>query len=107
MKRLRRSYTALELDMGQGMKFHPVTRTLLDCVGVKFDRGKTIFFYEGGCRWHYYRGDLPRIGDGGSRKKGDPYLDHWRFDPYTGRELQKKKQEKEPCRPFLTGWEME
>ena len=89
MKVLPRNYTLHELDQGQGMAFHPVTGKGLEYYRNfphGFDEEEHCFSFRTG--WGGYGTlHLPRIGDGKPRKEGDPYLDHWTFDPFTGESL--------------------
>ena len=104
MKRLRRSYTVLEMDKGEGMKFHPVSSHLI--ASCLFHEATRQYCFQRSC---YVGGgfqDLPRIGDGKEYAQGDPYPSHWLFDPDTG-EKQLKCEKKEPQRSVLTAWEME
>ena len=86
VRRLRRDYSAAELDEGEGMTFHPVT-------GIPF--AGSGYWYSDEYREYYIRsgwaglGNLPqgRIGDGQLRSAGDPYPPHWLFDPFTGKKL--------------------
>jgi hypothetical protein len=81
LPRLHRDYSDTHLSMGDGMIFHPVTGSKLD----ECEFTETITTYQGmSASPRYYK---PAIGDGRDRKAGEPYPDHWRFDPYTGAPL--------------------
>ena len=101
MKRLRRSYTSLEMDVGEGMIFHPVSGENLSA--YYFHRRSGCFFPCNG------DGDniQDRIGDGLARQQGDPYPSHWRFDPDTGKKLKKCHRVEPASSGILTGWEMD
>jgi hypothetical protein len=84
-------FSANALDNGVGMNFHPVTG--VDRVANSFGCGVGFVRFNGfdpeTCRFYIYEGYdmytyLPRIGDGKPRSTGDPYPEHWRFDPFTG-----------------------
>ena len=103
MKRLRRSYTTMEMDMGEGMAFHPVTGDKLSEHRYFCSKTFQIYVPTGCTSNHYY----PRISDGCARQKGDPYLLHWQFDPETGKKLQEKKKEVPRSSIVRTGWELD
>lgn len=89
MKVLPRDFTSDELDEGIGMSFHPVNGKSLDYYRHfphGYDANEHQFSFRtgwGGCGTLH----LPRIGDGKARAAGDPYLEQWEFDPYTGEKL--------------------
>ena len=106
MKRLRRSYTALELDLGEGMAFHPVTGEQLPG-----DR-RLLHFNPKTCQLYVFvsgesNNDYPRIGDGTDHRSGEAYLLHWNFDPLTGQRLKKGKKKEPAPSAVLTGWQMD
>ena len=64
-----------EMDRGTHFKYHPVNGALLS----------DLLYDEESCAYiDPKKGLLPRIGDGKPRKLGDPYLDHWQYDPDLG-----------------------
>ena len=109
MRTLPRNYSLLELDRGDDMLFHPCTGRPRPQEGLvpefrfcflSFDEPprrhytvavatyKQWSFY--GCYCSYQGGsskEWRRIGDGRDRQKGDPFLDHWQYDPFTGEKL--------------------
>lgn len=93
MKKLQRDYTILELDRGDEMQFHP-------CNGAPRVGNTFYVIYPTLDKDAYFGGEVyshltcyntsyawPRIGDGKPRSAGDSYLDHWKFDPFTGEKL--------------------
>ncbi len=78
MKReLHRDYTAEQVDRGEGMIFHPHSgRPIREYV---YDVWRN--------QYHYIGAYLSRIGRGACLRAGDPYPDHWVYDPLTGEAL--------------------
>ena len=71
---LGRGYSAEELDRGEGMTYHP-------------DYGLPLSLFEYDDEHHQFRGHsdlLDRIGCSLFCSKGDPYPQHWNFDPFSG-----------------------
>ena len=84
---LPRSYTAEELDHGEGMSFHPDNAEPF--VELEFIQSKHRYCFAPGIyNWMAHdRWLLARIGDGQNHQVGDPYPAHWQFDPFTGERL--------------------
>lgn len=100
-------FSASEMNQGKEMFFHPLTGDSLNSLLLKSWSEPCIGYPSVGdwgqardlsrpylsSQTHYGQyfqkeGErLPLIGDGKDRKKGDPYPEHWRFDPFTGEEL--------------------
>lgn len=84
-------YRRSQLDLGQGMQFHPVDGCALHL--LHYDAVKNLFFIgipDGGWSWddNETNFEYPKISDERTAvQKGDEYPEHWKFDPWTGMEL--------------------
>lgn len=90
-KFLPRDYTAVQMDRGEGMKYHPHDcRILKEKEGsLEFIKSEAAYCFQPGIyKWMAHeRWLLPRIGNGKPHRAGDPYPAHWRFCPFTGERL--------------------
>lgn len=89
MSVLRRDYTAEDLDRGVEMTFHPTNGVHLHELQLS-DETREFLYEAAEILWdHGYPPwyPLPRIGDGHVHAKGESYLLHWKFDPWTGASL--------------------
>lgn len=85
-------YSAKELDMGLRMQWHPIEHLrLVDDLGHRLWDAFGFCHGTGTLIWSIgeKQVELPRIGDGHPRQAGDPYPEHWVFDPFTGERLEK------------------
>ena len=86
-----RGYKRTELDRADGMNFHPTCGLSISDLGYDEERHQ-FFIAVRGSGWtfsddinaeHY-----PRISDErGMYMPDDEYPEHWKFDPWTGKEL--------------------
>lgn len=87
-----RDYTVDQLDRAEGMHFHPCDNMggldMTDREHTHYDEESHTFYQIGG-GWGTLTFTRPRISDGTTKKKGDPYPAHWTFDPFTGELLQR------------------
>lgn len=89
----QRSYTAKQLNRGEGMMFHPISGEALANLG--FGRyGKQFYRRIPGAVYGWWTEDdtymhLPCIGGYGRKdyQTGDRYPIQWLFDPFTGGHL--------------------
>ena len=114
MKRLRHDHTPEQMDRGEWMLFHPVTGAAAR--GGSFttplpSQPTAMFDADTECYWYWGCYGLSvteaRIGDGRSRRRGDPYPGHWLFDPYTGKRLLCYCTPPAPVVRPRTGWELD
>lgn len=86
MKTIPRDYTSEELERGEGMVFHPLTGNALSI--LIWSENLHEFFHPA---WYeifpWWCGLQGKIGAGRALRAGDPYPDHWKFDPYSGEKL--------------------
>ncbi len=82
------TYTELDLDRGVGMMLHPVSGIPLS--RLHYHRLRHQFY----CTFHYGGWSLEadivfydRISGGSPWKVGNPFPQHWRFHPLTGKPL--------------------
>lgn len=83
-------YTELELDYGMGMEFHPLSGMVLRyhtyhpatrCFSIEIAEGAWSSTYDSETVFH------DPISGGKTWSVGDPYPDHWLYDPDTGEPL--------------------
>jgi hypothetical protein len=73
------------------MQFHPVNGCALHLLHYHY--AKSLFFIgipDGGWSWdeNETNFEYPKISDGRATvQEGDPYPDHWMYDPWTGIKL--------------------
>ena len=76
-------YSVYQLDRGHGMRYHPIEWYPLE--KLPFDESTYLFpCFKGDPRNPQRVLPLSRIGDGEPHSAGDPYLAHWKYDPFTG-----------------------
>ena len=82
---LPRDYTAEEMDRGEDMDFHP-------CSGFPHAGGTSRGTFGSPYVHRFKIFEVCRsIGDGCEHRKGDSYLVHWKFDPFTGQSLEPRR----------------
>lgn len=91
-----RSYTAKQLNRGEGMTFHPISGERLSNLefsmhGQRWSR--CIPLLSTGWGEREYRYEHLRCIAGGKKcfEEGEAYPSHWNFDPFTGKVLLQQK----------------